>query len=299
MTNKLIVAAASAALVGALHTGTVGAAPLTCAGRTVTTRGTTGNDNIRGTAGVDVINALAGNDVVHGLTGRDVICGGPGHDRLYGEGSNDRLFGNDGNDGLWGGPGTDALNGGVGHDLLDGGTGSNTGLAGPGTDTCLRTNVVRGSSCEPTSLGRDFVAADDSDWDFDDAVTADVNGRTYRWSLRTQLDSSTTQPVLDQIEYNLSRRYRRLTVTVGLDDNVSETGAQVLFEVYGDGPDPLWSRMLGFGQSATVAVDVTNVLRLKLRSTAPPDGTTLESFRSQPVFGSPYVSASLFLPAQN
>jgi Ca2+-binding RTX toxin-like protein len=87
-----------------------------CAGRTATITGTSGNDSIRGTSGNDVIDARGGNDVVTGGGGNDLICGGGGSDRLAGNGGKDRLYGGAGRDSLNGGPGRDRCWGGAGKD---------------------------------------------------------------------------------------------------------------------------------------------------------------------------------------
>lgn len=102
----------------------VGATPPTCAGRTATVVGTTGDDVLRGSGGADVIAAMAGDDTVDGEGGDDVICGGGGLDRLDGGPGADRLLGQ--GDRLDSGPaGTtltgDVLDGGPGDDRLDGG----------------------------------------------------------------------------------------------------------------------------------------------------------------------------------
>jgi Ca2+-binding RTX toxin-like protein len=102
----------------------VGAAPPSCAGRTATMVGTTGDDELRGTARADVIAGLAGDDTIDGGGGDDVICGGGGADRLDGAAGADRLRGQ--GDRLDRGPaGTmltgDVLDGGPGDDRLDGG----------------------------------------------------------------------------------------------------------------------------------------------------------------------------------
>jgi RTX calcium-binding nonapeptide repeat (4 copies) len=164
-----------------------------------------------------------------------LICGGGGHDRLNGGDGNDRLLGQGGNDGLWGEKGTDTLLGAKGNDLLDGGSGSNTGVAGRGTATCLRVNITRTSRCEPTSPVRDFTKIGTADsWDGSDG-TFELNGRAYRNSTSADVSGGD----VDSVQFNLGRDYRRLVTTVGWEDNNTDSSATALFEIYGDGPDPL------------------------------------------------------------
>jgi len=85
-----------------------------CAGKTVTIRGTSGNDIISGTAGPDVMDGQGGDDTLDGQNGNDVLCGGAGNDLLIGATGSDRLFGGDGDDTLDGGNGTDVCAGGYG-----------------------------------------------------------------------------------------------------------------------------------------------------------------------------------------
>ncbi len=140
-----------------------------CAGRSVTIRGTEGDDILAGTASNDVISGLGGNDIIVAFSGTDVICGGPGNDTLIGgdgidvllgEGGNDSLFGGNGNDRLIGGSGNDTLYGDAGNDrlqgnagddtlygnagddTLDGGTGIDIGDGSTGTDTCVNCETV-------------------------------------------------------------------------------------------------------------------------------------------------------------
>lgn len=108
----------------------------TCAGKTATISGTTGNDVIRGTAGNDVIQAFEGNDVIYGLAGNDTLCGGLGDDVIQGSDGADNLIGETGNDVLQGGNQNDTLNGGPGSDICDGGDFADTATA------CEVTNLV-------------------------------------------------------------------------------------------------------------------------------------------------------------
>lgn len=88
-------------------------AAVTCGGKKVTIKGTTGDDPfLLGTKKDDVIAGLGGDDIINAGGGEDIICGGAGDDELYGGGGSDRIFGEDGDDILSNGPESGVLNGG-------------------------------------------------------------------------------------------------------------------------------------------------------------------------------------------
>lgn len=67
---------------------------------------------------------------------------------------------------------------------------------------------------------------------------------------------------LSTLEYDLSKQYRKLTGTLGMEDK-SASASTGKVEIYGDGRQ-LFSQDIAFGQSVLVDVDVTDVLRLKI-----------------------------------
>jgi NPCBM/NEW2 domain/RTX calcium-binding nonapeptide repeat (4 copies) len=304
--RKVAAVLVAAAAVGAVSVadGVVEAAPLTCAGERVTIKGTAGKDTIRGTRGRDVIHGQGGGDVIKGLGGGDIICGGGGNDRIYGGGGRDRIYGGGRHDAMYGGAGTDRLYGQRGNDLLDGGKGSNPAKAGKGIDTCLRSTIDRQSSCEPHRLGYDPMRSVSNTnhsrggtW-FGEEVST-VNGKQYRNNF---VNSSgycwITNGDYAQIEYDLGRKYKRFVTTIGLRDD-SYSGGMARYSFYGDGPDPLYERTVAFGQSFPVKVDVTGVLRLKLRVTTVADKEVCDSAqRHWAVITTPYVSANPFITPQ-
>ena len=85
-----------------------------CLKKTVTIRGTSGNDVMTGTSGADVMDGLDGNDILDGLDGNDILCGSAGDDLLLGGTGRDRLSGGQGDDALDGGADTDNCSGGPG-----------------------------------------------------------------------------------------------------------------------------------------------------------------------------------------
>ena len=92
-----------------------------------------------------------------------------------------------------------------------------------------------------------------------------MNGEFFPRSVLVYLN-----PGPQEVEYNLGRDWQRLQATVGIgDDSVSD--AQVRIEMFGDN-NPLYSQVLGLGQSEFVDVDVSNVLRLRLVATLAAEG---------------------------
>jgi len=92
-----------------------------------------------------------------------------------------------------------------------------------------------------------------------------VNGEYFPRSVLLRLN-----PGPQEVEYDLSRDSRRLQATVGVgDDSASDT--QVRIEVFGDN-NPLYTQVFGLGQSESVDVDVSNVLRLRLVATLAAEG---------------------------
>jgi uncharacterized delta-60 repeat protein len=108
--------------------------------RTLTVRGTLGDDTIRlGASGGRILVTLNGRTyaflrqsvdsvLVHGSDGDDTIV-------VTGELPHLELVGGAGNDSLRGGPGAEALQGGDGDDTLDGGFGADTMIGGNGVDS--------------------------------------------------------------------------------------------------------------------------------------------------------------------
>jgi hypothetical protein len=272
----------------------VDAATPTCNGKNATIVGTNGNDVLKGTSKADVIVGLGGNDVIYGYGGNDTICAGSGADKVYGGDGNDWISGGRGPDRLWGGPGSDTILGGDGADLIDGDRGSDLARGGPGVDTCLRTADAN-MSCEPTWLSWDAglsIVDQKRQCAYNPSTQerSDVNGRTYHRNVVIEgWDNFLCdwRSAYSQIEYNLGRKYRRFTATIGLRDD-TPTNRSVRFDVYGDGPTPLKSKTVKFGESFPIKVDVTNVLRLKLRVTY----VSGDAWDTYSVWASPLVSAN-------
>jgi NPCBM/NEW2 domain len=92
-----------------------------------------------------------------------------------------------------------------------------------------------------------------------DAATGNstVNGRDFVSSISNELN-----PGPAEVSYDLGRSWQHLQATVGLEDDAPEN-AKVQFRVFADGRS-VYSRILGLGQTKSIALDVTGVLRLRL-----------------------------------
>lgn len=139
------------------------AAAPTCAGRTATIVGTTGDDDLRGTVLPDVVWLGPGNDRFRGDSGNDIVCGGAGRDAISGDYGNDIVLGESGGDRLAGGPGDDALSGGTGPDAFAGGAGNDRVNGGRDRDlltylTSLHPVTVDGAAGTVDGDGHDSYA---------------------------------------------------------------------------------------------------------------------------------------------
>lgn len=92
--------------------------------------------------------------------------------------------------------------------------------------------------------------------------SAEVNGKQLVHSVMLEVSSGNETKT---VEYNLGRAWRTLTATCGVSDN-APANAKVRFEAFGDG-NRLFSEVLTLGQSKSMNLNLTNVLRLKLTTT--------------------------------
>ena len=107
----------------------------------------------------------------------------------------------------------------------------------------------------------DMTALDDSDYYRFETGPGTVSGQIYTRSVL--LDPYAERP--GYVEYDLGRRYKTLSGTVGLSDAVpSDTVMRV--EIYADGT-PLFNQDLRLGQAVPIELDMANVLRLRLQVT--------------------------------
>jgi serine/threonine-protein kinase len=87
-----------------------------------------------------------------------------------------------------------------------------------------------------------------------------IAGTTYLHTLAQELGYCDRS---GDIEYNLSKGFRGLTATAGIDDNARIPEAKAQLEIYGDGRQ-LTSVTVEFGKPTPIDVDVSGVLRLRL-----------------------------------
>lgn len=266
------------------------AAAYTCAGIPVTKVGTPGNDVIYGTAGRDVIAGLSGSDRILGGGGNDLLCGGDGNDAVFAGDGNDVVYAGDGADVVYGGRGSDTLRGEGSRDLLDGQAGSNIAVGGSAIDTCLRAAEVA-NDCEPAWLGLEFEPVVNS-YMYEE-LYSDISGARYRGNYYADIWDEVGEA--EEIQFDLGRDYRMLTATLGLRDDTEDPTLVVRAEIFGDGVSPLWSAEMRFGESFPVRIDVTNVLRLRVRFTIVARSCWCDHYV---VLGSPVVSANSNLKVQ-
>jgi serine/threonine-protein kinase len=92
--------------------------------------------------------------------------------------------------------------------------------------------------------------------------SAELSGKQYPHSVSNPVygcgsDSRT-------VEYNLSRGYRKLVATSGLEDNGEDSSLQVRLEIFVD-DRPVYAGTLRFGHATPISVDITGGLRLKVQ----------------------------------
>lgn len=107
-----------------------------------------------------------------------------------------------------------------------------------------------------------------------DRGTAKANGKSYSHALTVSAGSSAAA----DIEYDLSRQYRQLVSELGLSDE-SSSDLKYRVEIFGDGRQ-LYDQTVVLGETKSIKLDVTRVLRLRLsvtvlRSTNTSDGAVV------------------------
>lgn len=106
--------------------------------------------------------------------------------------------------------------------------------------------------------------------------TEEINGTVYghtlhRWS-NNLLSTCAGYTHADSKRVDLSRDWNTFKAVAGWVDKGSDSEAQGLFEVYLDG-ELAASRIVGFGEQWRMSVDVTDVLRMKLKVSVIDDDT--------------------------
>ncbi|WP_181771591.1 protein kinase domain-containing protein [Amycolatopsis pittospori] len=93
-----------------------------------------------------------------------------------------------------------------------------------------------------------------------DHQTGSVAGKTYLHTVATRIYECNDP---GSVEYNLSKGFRRLVASAGLDDNSPDSSLKVQLEIFGD-DRKLLSTTTVLGKMVPVDVDLTGVLRLKI-----------------------------------
>ncbi len=105
-----------------------------------------------------------------------------------------------------------------------------------------------------------------------------INGAYYTKSLKATNNAGYR-------EYNLSRLCTELTGTIGLDDDITNTGGQGQVRSRTDSNE-VYKKQFGLGQAEPVTINVTNVLRIRFES------NQLGDTRARGAIGSPRVYCS-------
>jgi hypothetical protein len=91
------------------------------------------------------------------------------------------------------------------------------------------------------------------------------------------------------LDFDLGRSYASMTVTIGFAEERSSANHQVRFELIGDGVTYLTEpRVLRFGDSQELTIDLKDTTRLTLRVTEVSEGVS-DGAPSQPVWGRPVL----------
>jgi serine/threonine-protein kinase len=119
----------------------------------------------------------------------------------------------------------------------------------------MRLTVAR----QPVLAFLDALTPATGEWDEIRAV--DLSGKTYPHGVGMYITRCSSQ---DAVEYNLSRGYRRLVATAGIEDNAEDSSLQIQLEVFADGRRVAVHR-IRYGTPTRLTIDVTGVLRLKVQ----------------------------------
>jgi Protein kinase domain/NPCBM/NEW2 domain len=127
--------------------------------------------------------------------------------------------------------------------------------AGAPMSGTMKVTVAR----QPILTYLDSLETANNSWDY--IRPAALSGKVYPHSVGSSIYSCYQG---DEVEYNISRGYRKLVATAGLDDNGHDDSLQVLLEVFADGRRVSATKIL-YGKPVPLTIDVTGVLRLKFQ----------------------------------
>ncbi|HEY0806314.1 MAG TPA: protein kinase, partial [Pseudonocardiaceae bacterium] len=92
------------------------------------------------------------------------------------------------------------------------------------------------------------------------ADSAEVAGQLVTHALITSLGDCRQS---EHVEYNVSKGYRQLVATAGVEDNSPDSATKVQVQIFGDGRQ-LQNTTMTFGTSYPVNIDLSGVLRLRI-----------------------------------
>ena len=98
-----------------------------------------------------------------------------------------------------------------------------------------------------------------NNWNYQQAMA--LSGKVYPHSVG---DDVTACYPSQEVEYNISRGYRKLVFTAGLDDDSRDDSLKLQLEIFADGRR-VSNTSLQYGKATPITVDVTGVLRLKFQ----------------------------------
>jgi serine/threonine-protein kinase len=112
---------------------------------------------------------------------------------------------------------------------------------------------------QPVLTYLDSLTPVNNDWN--DTQAKELSGKAYPHSVGAYVSSCDPG---SEVEYNLSRGYRKLVATAGLDDNGRDDSLQMLLEIFADGRR-VSATKVQYGKPTPLTVDVTGVLRVKVQ----------------------------------
>jgi hypothetical protein len=112
---------------------------------------------------------------------------------------------------------------------------------------------------DPVQVHLDELRPVKGGWSTRDGASS-IASKTYLHSVGVEI-SRCTSP--GDVEYNVSKGFRRLGTTAGIDDNAANSEVKVQLEIYGDGRQ-LASVTAEFGKPTPIDLDLSGVLRLRL-----------------------------------
>jgi hypothetical protein len=96
---------------------------------------------------------------------------------------------------------------------------------------------------------------------WDDMAASSLSGKVFPHSVGDRVSACSGTR---EVEYNLSKGYRKFVATAGLDDNSEDDSLAMQLEIFADGRQ-VYATKIQYGHPVAITVDVTTVLRLKVQ----------------------------------